>query len=101
MSEETANAFFDNHEWAAGLRGDFIRLIVDGGDDVCVYRIVEDEPSYVDRTFCRKIEVVLVPRQHIADYLSIHRECRMISNYLEMVMKTDQKKLAQKASSEI
>ena len=78
-----ADAFFNEHQFAAGLRGDFLRLVVDGGDDVCVYRIVEDFGAHPDGSYVRRIELFLVPVNHIVEFLAKHPEVRMISRSLE------------------
>lgn len=97
MNEQinAAALFFDEHQPCIGLRGDFLRLVVDGGDDIVAYRIIEDQPHYADGQYVRKMEVFLVPRAHVREFLAEHSEITLISRYLQMSLDVDEKKKAQ------
>lgn len=57
--------WLDGGEWAVLTMGTFVQLLVDGGRDVAICRIVEDK-RHDGGEFSRRLDVWLVPQTRVA-----------------------------------
>ena len=67
IDEKTLGNHLDSGERILLSMGDFVSLLIDGGTDHIVFKVIEDN-GLDDTTFHLKLEVDVVPEKHILDF---------------------------------
>jgi hypothetical protein len=59
----------DEGEWHACTMGEFVALLVDGGDPAVLFRVTHDSEPNAHGSFLRDMEIVILPDGEIAKSL--------------------------------
>ena len=61
----------DRGEKVLSSMGDFVSILIDGGKDHIIFKVLEDN-DFGDGTFHLKLEIDIVPEEHILEFCDEH-----------------------------